>query len=172
VQLTITRMREIAGDIADAFADARGEPRRPAGQPGRATVSSGWVTLPGTNLGPTTGQWRYAIARAAQTYQYSPDLQRYKQWAALKLPGPEIHDGTWHIVVSFHHKESRSEAMAALTILTSVEPLGEVDIADRPVIPTARRELSYSGGPPQDDRFLARLEDGLMRALEEWQARI
>jgi hypothetical protein len=126
----------------------------------------------GITLPPTTGRWRYAISRAAPTYQYSPDLKRYKQWVTLRLPGPELGSGSWHVVVSFHHKESRSETMAAVTILTSAEPLAEIDIADRLVIPTASREFTYSGGPPQDDRFRAGLDSALTTALEEWQARI
>jgi Fic family protein len=116
--------------------------------------------------------WRRQSLRAASEFGYSPDLNRNWRGVGLQLPGSGLISIRWHIAISFHHRESRTGVMSVILFLTTIDETGTDSHHDAPVVLGANREFTYSGGPPQDDRFLAWLESGLVRALEGWQARL
>ena len=168
-KLAGTKLRDVAGQLTRAFVEAI---------PGLPSELHAWIVSDDLEIKMATGargRWREQIVHAGSVYRYSPDLGQYKRWVAVKLPGATADAQRWQVVVSLHHKESRAGVMAVVLFLTTSDAsdggAAAADVA-RPSILGARREFTYSGGPPQDDRFLAWLELSLTSALEEWQARI
>jgi Fic family protein len=159
-------LRRVAAEINSAFDEAfTGSARpRPA-----TLVSSGAGEL-GEDF---HGRWRHQILGATQQCKYVADLSRYRRWTALLLPDAGPSNERWHIVVSFHHKASRADTMAAIVFLTTGdEQFDGLSNEGRPVIVGSKSEFTYRDGPPQYDRFEAWLNVALVRLLEEWQAQI
>jgi Fic family protein len=116
--------------------------------------------------------WRWQSVKAASSYGYIPDLTRYRREVGLQLPDGGMNVARWHVAVSFHHKEARSTAMAAVLFLTTVDESNVGDRMGESVVLGTDREFTFSGSQQQDDRFRAWLDAGLLKLLEEWQARI
>lgn len=123
-----------------------------------------------TNEAENESWWNHQIVEAAREYRYFAALSQRRGWVRLSLRVPTIGVPRWHIVVSFHHKESRSGLMAAVVFLTGTE-LGLGD--PRPVILGSDREFTYSAVSVRpDDEFKKWLEVGITRLLEDWQSRV
>jgi hypothetical protein len=168
-KLAGTRLRDVAGELTRAFTEVL---------PGLRSEQHAWIVSDDLELrssGGARGRWREQITRAADGYHYTADLNQYKRWVGIKLPGATPGAQRWHIVVSFHHKESRVGVMTAVLFLTTSDEAdartAASDVA-RPMILGAQREFIHSGSHPQDERFLSWLDAALTSALEEWQARI
>jgi Fic family protein len=114
--------------------------------------------------------WSQQIIKAAQQYGYFADLGRFRKWVQLRLHIRSGNVPKWHIVVSFHHKESRAGLMAAVAFLTT----SESDYYEaRPVIIGTSHEFTYSAGSRlSEDEFRLWLEAAVQRLLEEWQSRV
>jgi Fic family protein len=168
-RLAGTRLRDVAGQLTRAFAEAL---------PQLASAQHAWIVLDDQEIRMATGargRWREQIVHAAGGYGYTPDLSQYKRWVALKLPGVAPDAQRWHIVLSLHHKESRAEVVAAVVFLTICEDSESGTLTTdsvRPAILGAKHEFTHSGSQPHDERFLAWLDAALTSTLEEWQARI
>jgi Fic family protein len=116
--------------------------------------------------------WRRQSLYAAEELGYAPDLNRCRREVGLQLPDSGLSPVRWHIAVAFHHKDTRSNVMAAVIFLTTVDTSNAWRPYDTTVISGTKREFTYSVGPPQDDRFQAWLDSALTTVLEAWQARI
>jgi len=148
------RLTEVSRELQQAFSEAG-------------------VTLDATVLrdnAENEGYWHQQIVSAAKEYRYYADLSRFKHWIQMRLNIRSGNVARWHIVVSFHHKESRAGLMAAVVLLTTSETGFE---EARPVILGADREFTYSSGSRvSTDDFRAWLEGAIKRLLEHWQSRI
>src|SRR5207245_1557815 len=65
--------------------------------------------------------WTHQIISAARTYHYFADLGLDRRWVQLRLGVQNLIVPNWHVIVSFHHKESRAGLMAAVAFLTTTE---------------------------------------------------
>ena len=86
----------------------------------------------------------------------------------MRIPNTDIPD--WRIVLSFHHKEKRSSAMAAVLFLTT----SSTDLSETErVVLGSDREFTYSAYTDAIERgFREWLDEGLVRLLDAWQSRI
>lgn len=125
----------------------------------------------GTSDAVNDDWWYHQIVGAARRYNYLVDLAKPRRWVQLRLGIPALDVPDWHIVVSFHHKESRASLMAIVVILTNTEFSIE---EPRPVIlGHDDHEFTFSGKvAPDEGAFQTWLEHGVTNVLEKWQARL
>ena len=97
--------------------------------------------------------WRHQIIKAAKQHHYFADLDKFRRWVQLRLDMKSINVPRWHIIVSFHHKESRAGLMAAVVFLTTSESGYE---EERTWIPRSANEFTYSShSKVSDEEFRA-----------------
>lgn len=115
------------------------------------------------------GWWQNQIITAARKYQYYADLSRFRRWCQLRLVAPSASMPKWHIVVSFHHKESRANLMAATAFLSSADT-GFED--QRVILLGSENEFTFSTVRDPEIEFRTWLEAAITRLLEDWQSRL
>jgi len=147
------RLQEVSFELKQAFEDA----------------GAHIETLIGTDDGSTEGWWRWQIVASARSYNYYADLSRFKHWIQLRLVVPDINAPRWHLVISFHHKETRAGLMAASAFLTNSDVTFE---DEREILLGSQTEFTYSTARDPIEEFREWLDGAISRLLEYWQARL